>query len=169
MRLKAKQAIGKILPRAEKARFILVGCINTATDFIVLNILLAVFGQSIYLANVLSTLTAIIASVFLNKGFVFRQGFKVSAKESVLFAAGTLTGLWGVQSVIIFLLAHQFPEPLNTIAHTIHNYGPTEFFSFSFLRDNGAKIVATIASLVWNFVLYKYVVFKKPEPEKASA
>lgn len=168
MRTKTATSRRRASPWTEKARFVLVGCINTAIDFIVFNVLLAFLGQSIYLANILSTLTAMIASVFLNKGFVFKQGFKVSARETTLFMAVTLTSLWGVQNLVIFLLTHQFPEPLNTIAHTIHGYGTTEFFSVSFLRDNGAKVAATVVSLMWNFVFYKYVVFKKSQVKQHS-
>jgi len=156
-----------VVSLAEKGRFVIVGAINTATDFTVLNLLLSFTGLPLYGANLISAFVAMCVSFVLNKNFVFRKGAKSDPREFFTFMGVTLLSIWGVQTLVIFLLTQQFPQPLFTIADAVHSTGLAQSFSIEFIVNNTTKIIATFASLVWNYLFYKYVVFA-PKTVKAS-
>lgn len=143
----------------EKLRFVLIGGANTGVDFLVLNLLVGLAGVGVLLANLISTFVAMCFSLVMNRSFVFKTEQRLSVKEAVLFVLVTLTGIWGVQTAVIFILTQAVPTPLTTIAQTIHSFDMTRVFEVDFLVNNGAKVMATVFSLTWNYVLYKYVVF----------
>ena len=129
---------------AEKARFVVVGGANTALDFFIL-FLLTFMGVDKFVANYFSTGIALIFSFFANKSFTFKDTSKSAKKQFSLFLIITLIGLWAIQPLVIWgvtvLLA-----PYST------NEAATLFI---------AKLVATVASLTWNYLLYSRIVFKK--------
>ena len=131
---------------AEKARFVVVGGANTALDFFIL-FLLTFMGVDKFVANYFSTGIALIFSFFANKSFTFKDTSKSAKKQFALFLIITLIGLWVIQPLIIWgvtvLLA---PYSTNEAANLFI-----------------AKLVATVASLTWNYLLYSRVVFKKTE------
>lgn len=127
----------------QKLRFILVGICNTAIDFTILFSLKALGLPSIS-ANIISTTAAFCFSFFANKKYTFRENSGDLKKQIPLFIVITLAGLWGVQTGVIFLVSY-------LLAGVIHDEGITLLV---------AKIVATAASLVWNYVFYSRIVFK---------
>jgi putative flippase GtrA len=133
------------LKHAEKIRFGLVGVLNTTSDFVILNVLAVLFGVPVVLANTISTGLCMVMSFFLNKKWTFKSSGKNYAKEVVLFFAFTIVGMWVIGNGIIFLLVPLMPSDWPEI-----------------VRVSLPKLVATIASLIWNFITYKYFVFKKP-------
>lgn len=145
----------------EKARFAIVGFVNTAVDFTVLNLLVIFIHLPIITANIVSTLTAMLVSLMLNKTVVFRDSKPLTKRSFALFIGVTLSSLWIVQSLVLFILTQQFPHPLTTIAHELALYTHTSMSGESFFRNNLSKIIATIASLIWNYYFYKRLVFKK--------
>jgi len=164
-----KSARALLLSLAEKSRFVAVGVFNTGFDFLLLNILVSFVGLPLQGANFISAFAAMCLSFILNKKFVFNGKGMFNAKEFFTFVGITLLGIWGVQGVVIFLLTQQFPQPLSTIADTIHANGIASSFSIDFIRNNIAKVVATVASLVWNYIFYKYVVFLPSKVTKKAA
>lgn len=125
------------------ARFIAVGVVNTALDFGLLFVLKAL-GLPVVVANIISTGVAFVFSFFANKKFAFKSTATNIKREVVLFVAVTLFGLWVLQTGVIHIT-----EPLFT--GWLHN------------KDSGlfaAKLLATVVSTVWNYVLYNRVVFK---------
>lgn len=127
---------------AEKIRFVLVGGINTVVDFAILFILFNAIGLDKLLSNVISTSTAMVLSYFMNQRFTFKAK-KQTPKQFVYFVVITLIGLWVIQSAIISVLG-QF------LGQIISNEN---------VRLLVSKIIATGASMLWNFVLYKKFVF----------
>jgi putative flippase GtrA len=129
---------------AEKIRFAIVGGANTALDFALLFIFVSL-GMNAIAANYLSTGISFIFSFFVNKSFTFKdKGGKV-ARQFILFIAVTIIGLWVIQPIIIA-----------AITALARPYGWNE--SLVLLV---AKLVATVASLIWNYLFYSRVVFKK--------
>lgn len=127
-------------------RFGLVGLVNTGVDIFIYITLLSITG-SILLSNTVSTATALIVSLFLNKKFTFRVT-KLTSKRLILFFVVTLIGLWVLQPLVIF--------SSTAIVHDV------------FLLDSKStlvlvvpKIIATAFTVIWNYLLYTYVVFKK--------
>jgi putative flippase GtrA len=125
-------------------RYAAVGFINTVIDFGLL-FLLKSLGIPVELANICSTGTAFVFSFFANKKYTFKTTDTNVAREMVLFVIVTLFGLWVLQTIVMNLtmpLIKQIVGDQN-IALLI------------------AKLIATAVSLVWNYVLYSKLVFKK--------
>ena len=137
----------EILKKHEtKLRFGVIGGFNTILDFGLLFAFSSLLGVPRGFANVLSTSVAFVFSFFANKRYTFKSSDKENVvRQMVLFTVVTLFGLWVIQGLIIHFLSP-----------VIASFG----FS-SELALLGSKLVATIASLVWNYLLYSRVVFVK--------
>mgnify|MGYP000924794888 CR=1 FL=1 len=137
--------------------FALIGALNTLLDFAILFILKSI-GLSLILANIYSTTITFIISFFLNKKITFKSETKNRreiVREVILFTIVTLFGLWVIQNIIISIA-----KPI-----IIHYFGGINILFVNISQDNFAiltsKIIGTIFSLIWNFILYKKVIFKK--------
>lgn len=130
---------------AEKIRFAIVGGANTALDFGILLILTNLLGLPSIAANYISTSLSFVFSFFVNKSFTFKSKSGNVKKQFALFIAVTIVGLWIIQPLIIWGI-ESILKPLgwdqNLVLIT-------------------AKLVATLASLVWNYLFYSRLVFKK--------
>lgn len=125
-------------------RFGIVGGANTALDFGLLFVFKFI-GIPVEIANIMSTGLAFIFSFFANKKYTFKTTDTNVVREIVLFVIITLTGLWGLQTLII-ALTH---NPLTQLM------GNTDVALLV------AKLLATVASLTWNYLFYSKLVFKK--------
>lgn len=131
---------------AEKLRFAIVGGANTALDFALLFIFVGL-GLNSIAANYISTSIAFIFSFFVNKSFTFKSKSGNVAKQFALFLGVTIIALWVIQPLVI-LAVTALLSPLGW------NESVVLFI---------AKLVATVASLIWNYILYARFVFKKTE------
>ena len=129
---------------ATKVRFGLVGAANTALDFGLLLVLANFFAVPHVIANIISSSIAFVSSFFANKKYTFKTTGQSVIREMILFTVVTLFGLWVIQSAIIALLT----PPIRGI---VTNETITLVI---------AKLVATLASLTWNYILYSRIVFK---------
>ena len=125
-------------------RFGIVGGANTALDFGLLFVFKFI-GIPVEIANIMSTGLAFIFSFFANKKYTFKTTNTNVIREMILFVIITLTGLWGLQTLII-ALTH---NPLTQLM------GNTDVALLV------AKLLATVASLTWNYLFYSKLVFKK--------
>jgi putative flippase GtrA len=121
-----------------------VGGINTALDFGILFILIQL-GFDVLVANVISSTLAFIFSFFANKKYTFQTTDTNVAREMLLFVIVTLSGLWILQSAVIWLTQ---PIAASIMQNT----------SVAVLA---AKLAATVASMTWNYLLYSKLVFNK--------
>ena len=124
-------------------RFGIVGGINTALDFGLLFIFTHL-GLPKITANTISTGVAFVFSFFANKKYTFKSSDGNLKREILLFVVVTLFGLWVLQNLVIVAVS-----PLIS----------------SFISDQSlvllvSKLLATIVSLIWNYLLYKNLVFK---------
>ena len=131
---------------AEKIRFGIVGIANTALDFAILFILVAL-GLDKIPANYISTGISFVFSFFVNKSFTFKSKGGNAKKQFLYFIIITIIGLWIIQPLIIagvsVLLANTgWAAPVILLI---------------------AKLIATVASLIWNYLFYSRLVFKKTE------
>lgn len=134
-----------------------VGVINTLIDYAIFNLLLLGFGVRPFVANLVSTSFALTFSYFANKRFVFKHAGVFDVKSAALFIGFTLFGLWVIQGL-----------GLSLIIHWVQTNYPATYAAHEFLIANGAKLVASLASIVWNFVAYNSVVFRKKQSETDS-
>ena len=136
---------------AQITKYVLVGSLNTGIDFAVLNLLLWMTGiysgKWIILLNAIAFSVAVINSYFWNKFWTFKDkgtdGSKV--KEFSQFVSITLIGMILNTAVVYFMTT--FTSPIMELSPE--------------LWANLAKVFATGISLVWNFLGYKFIVFKK--------
>jgi putative flippase GtrA len=126
-----------------KLRFIAVGAINTLIDFALLFGLHSL-GMPTLVANMFSTGTAFIFSFFANRSYTFEASEGVNLRtQAWKFAIVTLSSLWIVQGIIIAIA-----EPIFS-----------QFFSAQYATLL-AKLLATGASLVYNYYFYANFVFR---------
>lgn len=128
----------------EKLRFLIVGGTNTAIDFSILFFFASVIGLPRVPSNFISTSIALMFSFYANKNFTFKTDSS-SKKHFALFLLITLFGLWIIQPPII--------EASNIFMEQYINNQNINLFI--------GKSIATIVTLIWNFVLYKKFVFNQ--------
>ena len=94
-------------------------------------------------ANIISTTSAFCISFFANRRYTFRSTHQQTVQQFWRFSLVTLSGLWiiqsGVLAVAMPLLQRGLPHDVALLV---------------------GKIIATATSLVWNFVLYRRIVFR---------
>jgi len=140
--------LGKIRPVFfQFGKFAAVGTLNTVLDIGILNLLLFLVGVSaggyFSLFKGTSFLLASTNSYFWNKFWAFQSNLPVTAGEYTRFIIFTFIGLLinvGVASLVVSI------SPLNGLSAS--------------LWANIAALVAVIASLIWNFISYRYFVFR---------
>lgn len=130
------QQLGKLL------RFGIVGSFNTLLDFALLFLFVYAIGFDKYLSNILSTGICLVISFLLNRKWTFKSDGN-QRRQFVMFLVVTLIGLWGVQNALIWVVERLLGGWLE---------GP--------LLLGVAKLVATVGSLTWNYLLYDRLVFK---------
>ncbi len=135
-----------IKKHAEKLRFAIVGGANTALDFALLFIFVAL-GLNSIAANYISTSIAFVFSFFVNKSFTFKSKGGNLAKQFALFLGISIVALWVIQPIVII-----------TVTALLSPLGWNESLVLFI-----AKLIATVASLIWNYILYARFVFKKTE------
>jgi putative flippase GtrA len=196
------------------SRFVAIGVINTALDFIVLNFLSKLLnitsGTELGALNIISFSLAVVQSYFWNKYWAFNTahvslssnfrrlvlvggvGFLsffavlISAKFSappfvyfVIFSGFIIAelGLWigfrlmqsapevghdSSKQFVIFVIVSLVGLLVNSvIVSVLSTHIPTYSFLEGDLAKNVAKVAATVISLVWNFVAYKLIVFRR--------
>lgn len=149
----------KRIVKRRVTRFALVGIFNTGLDFSILNALVFVFGVPDIAANIVSGTIAASISFFLNHRFVFSASRPKSAQNFLIFLAITMVGLYGLQNLIIYVLTHYLTAPASWCFDLLQWFRAGTF-SRDFVRLNFAKVIATLASLTWNYFLYAKYVFK---------
>lgn len=135
----------------EAIKFIVTGVSNTAVDFIVLNILIAIFGITsgdphYILFKAISYIVASTNSFILNKWWVFKNKRQADPKEVGSFAM--VSGIGLVVNTLVSLV--------------VFHVGTLLYPSFSpQMWANIGALSGTAVVLVFNFFAYKFLVFKK--------
>ena len=143
-------------------KFGIVGILNTIIDFGLYNILINFAHFGAIPANVCSTTVAMTFSFIANKTFVFGQKEGNTLRQVILFLLVTAFGLYVIQNIIIYFLTQIWHWPLDFGYSFVGFIGLDGLLSEEFVFTNGDKVIAKLFSLIWNYVLYKKVVFKKP-------
>jgi putative flippase GtrA len=123
-------------------RFLAVGACNTGIDVILFWVLHAPLG--VVLANLVSTTAGMTFSFLVNGRHTFGTE-RVTVRQAVLFVASNAMTLWVLQPVV--MVAAQ---------------------SVTGLPVMEAKVFALGGSVVANFLLYRYVVWREPTTQLAE-
>jgi len=134
-------------------RFLVVGGVNFLIDTGIL-LALSYAGLALLPANIISTSIALTISFLVNRRFTFRaDGSKPMWLQAVQFLGVTLFGLWVLQPPVIALI--------NRLIDSYIPYYEIPFAgSFLDVPLLAGKVVATVVTLVWNYLLYSRFVFK---------
>jgi putative flippase GtrA len=148
-------------------KFGLVGIINTLLDYILFIALTKIFSiplSSVWMAKVASGSVAMCNSFYLNRRWVFNSSDRNVRSQAVRFLLVTLIGVFGIQTGLVQFFSSVFSWP-GEFGYTIaHQLGIAQLAPAIITREFTIKTVAfglaTLASMTWNFVMYKKVVFK---------
>lgn len=144
-----RSPLGKLI--RQFAKFVIVGGINTGIDFLILNSLMYVTGITtgleLFALNSFSFSIAVVNSYFMNKRWTFQDKTKIE-QEPIKFSEFFIISIIGLI--------------INGLVLTgITSYIPVLFGLSTVLWANIAKLMATGFSLIWNFIGYKFFVFKR--------
>lgn len=143
-----------------------MGIVNTGVDFVILNILVFGFGLNKIPANMVSVSIAMLVSYALNYRIVFRNTDSGHSKKLVLFISITMFGLFILQNLVIYIFVHTFTGPANLVSDILSKLGIE--LSQNFILLNTAKVIATIVTMIWNFLMYRKFVFGPAKPSKSA-
>jgi putative flippase GtrA len=135
-------------------RFVVVGGLNTAIDFAVLNGLIYLFGigrsdPKYVVFKGLSFIVALANSFFLNKLWVFktrRSEGKDMRREVMAFVGVSVAGLLA-NTLIAFVVYAAGHALLPGVSNAV--------------MANIGALVGTVVVVLWNFTGYKFLVFKR--------
>ena len=137
----------------EATSFAIIGVINTAVDFLILNLLLPIGPLK---AKVVATVVATTTSYAMNRYWTFSKRERTSARrEYVLFFALNLVGL-AIQLVILAVPKYGL--------HYSETGGTSDRIAF-----NLANAIGTGIAMVFRFWAYRTFVFKAPAPVAPTA
>lgn len=129
----------------KKIAFLCIGVLNTLVDISIYTALVANGWLPIFFANIISTSAGIACSYTLNRRFTFKSNAS-SRKMFVMFFIITAFGLWILQPIVIWSYGHIISDSQLSPWHYVNVLIP--------------KMIATVVTLVWNFVLYDKLVFR---------
>lgn len=154
--------LGKFLSRwlpfmAQFAKFAAVGFLNTAIDFGVLNLLSILTGVTAGLilggVNVPGFALAVSNAYVWNKFWVFRGQGQAGGKDFLAFLAVSVGGLLLNSAIVVSIVPSDAALNARAVALGVE---PKIVLQV-------AKAAATGAALFWNFIGYKFIVFKKKD------
>lgn len=144
------------------SKFAVVGVVNTLIDLFGFNVIRRFTKMKTIWASYISSTIAMLNSYVLNKYWTFQsaQSGLSAAGEAAKFFGSTIIGIYVIHNGLVWILSEKFTL-LSKIAYSITNKLPVlNKLSKKFVYDNVAKVAGIAGSLVWNFVLYKFWVFK---------
>lgn len=138
-------------------RFGLIGGLNTGVDLVILNILMFstgfFTGTPYTFFKAISFIFAATFSYFMNKQWAFKDNAKEKAvKKFSQFFAVSLIGM--VINVSIASLVVIYLQPIFSAQITFFTLDPKLWGSIG-------ALCGTAIGLIWNFIGYKFFVFKK--------
>ncbi|MFA7147412.1 MAG: glycosyltransferase [Syntrophomonadaceae bacterium] len=131
-------------------KFVIVGLLNTIIDFTMFNLLVSTSGirtgLGLVLINLIAILTSIVNSYVLNRTWTFKSPDLNYTTQLPKFLIASLIGMF-INTATVGLF------PLLLLPGTVP----------SNLALNGIKLLAAILSASWNFISYRYWVFRKDD------
>jgi putative flippase GtrA len=166
--LSAAKSRAKAATSTQVGKFGLVGVLNTTIDYSLFILITHAFSiplTEVWIAKLISGSAAIINSFYFNKTWVFKNtGGKDLKIQIFRFVSSTLVGVFVIQLSLTQFFSSIYPN-LGVISFNIANslgivaIAPSHITQ-AFMIKTVAFGLATLASLTWNFILYKKWAFK---------
>lgn len=129
----------------ELIKYLIIGVLTTAINYVVFVILVNAIKMDMHVSNIIAWIVSVIFAYFTNKLFVFESksfALKVIGKEILSFGAARVFSLL-LEEVILYV----FVNLLN-------------------MNQLIVKLVANVVVIIVNYILSKFIIFKKPKEEK---
>ena len=147
-------------------KFALVGVLNTLVDFLVYTLLVLVFGISennvfmIGLFTLIAYACGVLNSFILNTRWTFRQEYKRTAKERVMFIVVNIVS-WGLSYLLVWLFSNHVFSGSSITDWVCSLIGFTTPEKVSKVVSILSKLLATPFVIIVNFLGNKLLVFNK--------
>ena len=147
-------------------KFALVGVLNTLVDFLVYTLLVLVFGISennvfmIGLFTLIAYACGVLNSFILNTRWTFRQEYKRTAKERVMFVVVNIVS-WGLSYLLVWLFSNHVFSGSSITDWVCSLIGFTTPEKVSKVVSILSKLLATPFVIIVNFLGNKLLVFNK--------
>lgn len=151
-------------------KFGVVGILNTLIDYVLFMALTKIFSiplTQVWIAKAISGTAAIVNSFYLNRRWVFRaeEGGR-GVRQGLRFIGATVIGVYIIQTSLTQLFSSSWPILGEESYKAIDWIGLAGLLpgvlTEAFVIKTVAFSLATAVSLSWNFLLYKYWVFRDP-------
>ena len=143
---------------AQIGKFVSVGVLNTLVDLGFFNLFRRFKRFTATTASYASTTIAMIGSYFLNKSWTFSSNGNATT-EAIKFFSITILGIYVIHNGIVYLLTKKILWPGKLALKMVRLFPFLKKMSDSFVTDNFAKVCAIAITLVYNFIMYKFIVF----------
>jgi putative flippase GtrA len=149
-------------------RFAIVGAVNTLVDYVLfvgLTKILHLPLDLVWVAKLMSGTVAISISFALNRSWVFGATSHGAMRQATKFVGATAIGVYGVQTPLTQLFASVFQAPGRALYAVLRDVGLAQAFpsllTQALATKTAAFALATCVSMAFNFLAYRYWVFRK--------
>jgi len=149
-------------------RFGASGVLNTVTDYVVFVLLTKMFSvplDRVWVAKLVSGSFAMTVSFLLNRSWVFASRDAGRTGQAARFLVTTISASWGIQLSLTQFFSSVWPLPGRAGFAALRRLGMLSLAPGIFTEAAAIKTaafgLATVASMVWNFVLYRTWVFRR--------
>ena len=145
--------------------------VNTLTDYLAFMLLTKIFSvplERVWVAKLISGGLAMAVSFLLNCGWVFASQGAGRSGQVGRFLVTTISASWGIQLGLTQFFSSIWPAPGLAAFAVLRRLGlpamAPEIVTMPAAIKTVAFALATMASMTWNFVLYRTWVFRPTPP-----
>jgi putative flippase GtrA len=156
------------LKTRQARRFVVVGGLNTLVDYVLfvgLTKLLHLPLDSVWVAKLISGTVAISISFFLNRRWVFGTRGGPVHHQAARFLAATAVGVYCIQAPLTQLFAGVYQWPGRALYSVLRDFGLAQalpgLLTEPLATKTAAFVLATCFSMTFNFLAYRYWVFRQ--------
>lgn len=149
-----------MLAAEQIVRFIVVGVITTAVDFVVFNLLTGrACGWRRIPANLVSVTAAMTWAFLANWFLVFQPTGDAWLDRAGRFLVTTAFSAFVLQNAVLYLTTYRWKTPVNLALWLVRRLRLERWLDDDVVSRNTCKGLAVSVGLVWNFCFYKFFVY----------
>lgn len=163
-----KQTISKV-GKHHLSIFAYIGILNTIIDIVLLNSLRIITNtqttneKKIIFLNIISASIVACFSFFMNRRFVFKAKEHTKNSQLIPFLVVTLFSIFVIQTIVIAISLNHLGDMSHFFMSIIRNLQipVVKDATINFYDTTLSKVIATCASMIWNYLFYSKFIFKK--------
>ena len=146
-------------------KFGTVGLLNTLVDYVIFYILIAFVGANKTIAQVFATAVAMCGSYAINRRWTFGEHGRVKKRQILKFV---VTNLVAMCCTILFMNFFHDVIELHEWVNTLLKSAKISFTLSENMEKMLCKVVASLLSMIVNFIGNKFWVFNANKAEKVE-